>query len=97
MNPTAVREVLGTYEIQAIINFAAESHVDRSINDPGIFIQTNVVGTQVLLEAAREFGVKKNIFRYLLMRSMAHWGRKDTSLNLLPLRLTALFGKQGRS
>ncbi|WP_028563110.1 dTDP-glucose 4,6-dehydratase [Paenibacillus pinihumi] len=61
MNPTAVREVLGTYEIQAIINFAAESHVDRSINDPGIFIQTNVVGTQVLLEAAREFGVKKYI------------------------------------
>ncbi|MBJ6360259.1 dTDP-glucose 4,6-dehydratase [Paenibacillus sp. GCM10012307] len=60
-NPQAVREALEQYEIQAIINFAAESHVDRSINDPGVFIQTNVVGTQVLLEAAREFNVAKYI------------------------------------
>jgi dTDP-glucose 4,6-dehydratase len=37
----------------AIINFAAESHVDRSINDPGIFIRTNIEGTQMLLDASR--------------------------------------------
>lgn len=42
-----------------IINFAAESHVDRSIQDSGPFVRTNVIGTQVLLDAAREFGVKK--------------------------------------
>lgn len=40
-----------------VVHFAAESHVDRSLTDPGIFVQTNVVGTQVLLEAARKYGV----------------------------------------
>ena len=39
-----------------IIHFAAESHVDRSIDGPSIFIQTNVIGTQVLLDSARENG-----------------------------------------
>jgi dTDP-glucose 4,6-dehydratase len=42
-----------------VINFAAESHVDRSIQDSGPFVRTNVLGTQVLLDAAREFAVKK--------------------------------------
>jgi dTDP-glucose 4,6-dehydratase len=42
-----------------VINFAAESHVDRSIQDSGPFVRTNVLGTQVLLDAAREFGVNK--------------------------------------
>ncbi len=42
-----------------IVNFAAESHVDRSIMNPGIFVTTNVLGTQVLLEAAKETGVKR--------------------------------------
>jgi dTDP-glucose 4,6-dehydratase len=41
----------------AVFNFAAESHVDRSIHDAGPFVRTNVLGTQVLLDAAREFGV----------------------------------------
>lgn len=45
--------------INVIVNFAAESHVDRSIEDPGIFVQTNVVGTQVLLDAARKYKVGK--------------------------------------
>ncbi len=44
-----------------VINFAAESHVDRSIQDSGPFVRTNVIGTQVLLDAAREFGVKKYV------------------------------------
>lgn len=44
---------------QAVVHFAAESHVDRSIQDSGPFVRTNVVGTQVLLDAAREFGVDK--------------------------------------
>ncbi|MEE0902041.1 MAG: dTDP-glucose 4,6-dehydratase [Methanobrevibacter sp.] len=44
-----------------VINFAAESHVDRSIEDPEIFIKSNVLGTQTLLNAAKEFGVEKYI------------------------------------
>jgi dTDP-glucose 4,6-dehydratase len=43
--------------VNAIVNFAAESHVDRSIHDSGPFVRTNVLGTQVLLDAAREFKV----------------------------------------
>ena len=39
-----------------VVNFAAESHVDRSIDDPGVFLQTNVIGTSVLLDACRAFG-----------------------------------------
>ena len=42
-----------------VVNFAAESHVDRSIEDPGIFLKTNVLGTQVLLDACRACGVKR--------------------------------------
>ena len=42
-----------------VVNFAAESHVERSIEDPGIFLKTNVLGTQVLLDASRKFGVKR--------------------------------------
>lgn len=45
--------------IDMVLNFAAESHVDRSIADPGIFVKSNVVGTQVLLDAALQYGVKK--------------------------------------
>jgi len=42
-----------------IVNFAAESHVDRSIEDPGIFLKTNILGTQVLMDASRKYGVKR--------------------------------------
>ena len=42
-----------------VINFAAESHVDRSITDPESFVRTNVLGTTTLMDAAREFGVKR--------------------------------------
>ena len=42
----------------AVVNFAAESHVDRSIEEPGAFIQTDVYGTYVLLEAARDAGIR---------------------------------------
>ena len=40
----------------AVINFAAESHVDRSIEDPGIFLQTNIIGTAVIMDACRQYG-----------------------------------------
>jgi len=45
--------------VDAVMNFAAESHVDRSINYPLVFIQTNIIGTQVLLQSALSHGVKK--------------------------------------
>src|SRR6266542_2348223 len=45
----------------AIINFAAESHVDRSINDPLNFIHTNIIGTSVLLDCARRHGIQRFI------------------------------------
>ena len=42
-----------------VVNFAAESHVDRSIEDPGIFLKTNILGTQVLMDACRKYGIKR--------------------------------------
>lgn len=51
--------VFEKFNFDFVVHFAAESHVDRSITDPGIFVQTNVVGTQVLLDAAKEFGITK--------------------------------------
>lgn len=42
-----------------IVNFAAESHVDRSIDNPSVFLETNVMGTQVLLDACRKYGIKR--------------------------------------
>jgi len=56
-----VEKIMDEYKIEAIINFAAESHVDRSITAPKIFIETNVKGTLVLLEAAREKKIKRFI------------------------------------
>src|SRR4029077_1700906 len=56
----AVREVTET-GLSAIINFAAESHVDRSIHDSSPFIRTNILGTQILLDAAREFNVPRYV------------------------------------
>lgn len=44
---------------EVVVNFAAESHVDRSIENPGVFLETNVIGTQVLLDASRSLGVER--------------------------------------
>lgn len=54
-NRTLVSQLLQQYQPDAVINFAAESHVDRSIDGPGAFIQTNIVGTFNLLEAVRNY------------------------------------------
>ena len=42
-----------------VVNFAAESHVDRSIEDPGIFLRTNILGTQTMMDACRQYGVRR--------------------------------------
>lgn len=47
--------------IDAVVNFAAESHVDRSITDPGIFVRTNIIGTQVLLDLTIKYKVPKYV------------------------------------
>jgi dTDP-glucose 4,6-dehydratase len=65
-----VERLLADHRPDAIVNFAAESHVDRSIDGPGAFVQTNVVGTLSLLEAARDYwkaleGDAKAAFRFL--------------------------------
>jgi len=65
-----VLSLLKNYQIRAVVNFAAESHVDRSIHGPGDFIQTNVLGTFNLLEAVRAYwselpDSEKSSFRFL--------------------------------
>ena len=65
-----VAKLLAEHQPQAIVNFAAESHVDRSIDGPAAFVQTNVVGTLTLLENARDYwrelgGDAKSAFRFL--------------------------------
>jgi dTDP-glucose 4,6-dehydratase len=66
---TALNDVLAQYQPDFIMHLAAESHVDRSIDGPGEFIQTNIVGTYELLEASRQYysqlnDTKKTIFRF---------------------------------
>lgn len=53
----AVYTIFENEKPDMVVNFAAESHVDRSIENPNIFIQTNVLGTQVLLDACRKYGI----------------------------------------
>ena len=54
-----VKEVFDNYKIDIVINFAAESHVDRSIENPGIFLETNIMGTAVLMDACRKYGIQR--------------------------------------
>jgi len=63
-----------------VVNFAAESHVDRSIENPGVFLQTNVIGTGVLLDACRKYGVAR-----------FHQVSTDEVYGDLPLERTDLF------
>ena len=55
----AVYQLFETEKPDVVVNFAAESHVDRSIENPAIFLETNVMGTQVLLDACRKYGIKR--------------------------------------
>lgn len=53
-NMEVIDYIFSVYAIDSVVNFAAESHVDRSIEEPGLFISTNVIGTQVLLDSAKK-------------------------------------------
>jgi len=77
-----VFKLLNQYQIRSVIHFAAESHVDRSIHSPEAFIQTNIVGTFKLLEAARTYwnsldGHAKAEFRFLHVSTDEVFGSLD--------------------
>ena len=55
----AVDELFTTMKPDIVVNFAAESHVDRSIDDPELFLRTNIIGTSVLLDACKKYGIKR--------------------------------------
>ena len=58
-NRKAIYELFEKEHFDYVINFAAESHVDRSIENPEIFLETNVIGTSVLMDACRKYGIKR--------------------------------------
>lgn len=78
-----VARLLAEHRPRAVVNFAAESHVDRSIDSPGAFIQTNVVGTYNLLEAVRAYwstrhGDERTNFRFLHVSTDEVYGSLDS-------------------
>lgn len=58
-NRNEIFNIFEKYRFDYVVNFAAETHVDRSIDDPQVFLKTNVLGTQNLLDASKKFGVKR--------------------------------------
>ncbi|MGB4985063.1 MAG: dTDP-glucose 4,6-dehydratase [Erysipelotrichaceae bacterium] len=56
VNRVGIYSIFEEYKPNVVVNFAAESHVDRSIENPEIFLQTNILGTQVLMDACRKYG-----------------------------------------
>ena len=54
-----VFRLFDSYRPDVVVNFAAESHVDRSIRDPGVFLQTNIMGTQILMDACLHYGAQR--------------------------------------
>jgi len=77
-----VARLLAEHKVRAVLNFAAESHVDRSIEGPGAFIQTNIVGTFNLLEAARAYwgalpDADRAAFRFLHVSTDEVYGSLD--------------------
>ena len=79
-----VSRLLNQFRPSAIINFAAESHVDRSIHGPGEFIDTNIVGTFNLLESARYYydslqGLERDNFRFLQVSTDEVYGTLESN------------------
>lgn len=62
-NSQCIENIFQNYDIDYVVNFAAESHVDRSIKDPSIFVKTNILGTQILLDTAKKYWEKENNFK----------------------------------
>jgi len=78
-NAQLVDRLFDTYDIDTVINFAAESHVDRSIHGPAQFMQTNVMGTFTLLETARKFWAERNDTLFLHISTDEVYGSLGSS------------------
>lgn len=83
-----VTDLIAKYDPDYVINFAAESHVDRSIKNPEIFVESNVLGTVNLLQCCKDAGMTppprpgrkaKNTCRFPPTRSTAHWAPRAIS------------------
>lgn len=59
-----IEEIFSLYDITFVVNFAAETHVDRSIEEPNAFLTTNIIGTQILLEVAKKYWKVKPLDKY---------------------------------
>ena len=88
-NKDKISQLFNKYKPDAVIHLAAESHVDRSIDDPSVFINTNVVGTHILLESARAYWerlepTKRKTFdstMFLLMKFLEIWEKLKIFFN----------------
>jgi len=76
-----VQKIFKNNEIDYLVNFAAESHVDRSIENPFIFLNTNIIGTYNLLRASQEYSKKNNRFRFLHVSTDEVYGSLDAKEN----------------
>lgn len=83
-----IEEVFKEYDINAVVNFAAESHVDRSIEEPEVFLTTNVIGTQILLDIA-----KKN---WKLNPQDKHCRKYKAGVNFLQVSTDEVYGELGK-
>ena len=93
----AIQKIFDENDIDRVVHFAAESHVDRSIRNPEVFVKTNVLGTLVMLNAAKAawelpdgtLRRVRNFSMYPPMRCTAPWKKKEsTSMRRLPTILT---------
>ena len=91
-NRELVECVFETFRPEFVVNFAAESHVDRSIEGPEIFIKSNVYGTQVLLDAAKDFWLKNNMFDYARFLQIS----TDEVYGSLPLESSEKFTEESQ-
>ena len=76
VDPKAMTEVFAQHQPEVVVHFAAESHVDRSVLDATAFVQTNVIGTQVLLDQSRHHGVRRfvHVSTDEVYGSLGAWG-----------------------
>ena len=80
----AINQIFEENDIDRVVHFAAESHVDRSIKNPDVFVKTNVLGTLVMLNAANaawellteHLRRERSFFMFQRTKYMAHWRRK---------------------
>jgi dTDP-glucose 4,6-dehydratase len=89
-NRELIEYIFQKFKPDYVVNFAAESHVDRSIEGPEVFIRSNVYGTQVLLDVAKEFWLKNNMFEYARFLQIS----TDEVYGSLPLESTEKFTEE---